>query len=307
MTQRSARAGGVGARFDEAAKLGIVQPMRFFACTLAVAFLPLPALAALPAAPESQLTGQDTVYTLTLSKLRTHDITGATGRLQLQMVDGCTGWASHQQMTVIIRNVDGSLSKSVSDYTTWESKNGKMLTFSVSQGDGSGAMKVVDSGTATHTGPDDRGVVKFNVPAGLVVSLPAGTLFPMQHTEALLAAAKDRKVFISPLLFDGTSTDGASPTFVTIFGYQQPAKTSWPALSGYASANVSIAFFPRTNQDSTPDFSTSMRYFENGVTTNLVLDFGDFVMNGKLVSLNIPKSACPVPSPQPHPQTSALK
>ena len=31
-----------------------------------------------------------------------------------------------------------------------------------------------------------------------------------------------------------------------------------------------------------------MRYFENGVATNLVLDFGDFVMTGKLVHLSIP-------------------
>lgn len=285
--------------------------MRFLAYALAAAFLPLPALAALPAAPESQLTGQNAVYTLTLSKLRTHNITGATGRLRLQVVDGCTGWASDQRMTLIVRNVDGSLSKSVSDYTTWESKNGKTFTFTVRQGNGSGAMKVVDSGTATHTGPDNSGVVKFNVPANLVISLPVGTLFPMQHTEALLAAAKDRKVFISPLLFDGTSADGASSTFVTIFGYRQQGDTVWPELDHYASANVSIAFFPRKNQDSTPDFGASMRYFENGVTTNLVLDFGDFVMNGKLVSLNVPKSACPAPPTQAltrqkiHPVSSA--
>ena len=35
-----------------------------------------------------------------------------------------------------------------------------------------------------------------------------------------------------------------------------------------------------------------MHYFENGVATNLVMDFGDFVMTGKLESLTIPPSPC---------------
>lgn len=268
--------------------------MRSFLFALVGVFAPLPLMAAPASDSATQLTGQDAVYALMLSKLRTHDITGATGRLQFQVVDGCSGWASFQRITLIVRNADGSLTKSVSDYTAWESKDGKTLTFNVTQGDGSGKMQVTDSGVATHTGPDDSGIVKFSVPANMTIKLPAGTLFPMQHTEALLAAGRQQKTFISPLLFDGTTADGASSTFVTIFGHQAPGKTSWPALDQYASTDVSIAFFPRTNQDSTPDFSTSMRYFEDGVTTNLALDFGDFVMSGKLESLNIPKNACPV-------------
>lgn len=268
--------------------------MRFFAYALVTAFIAFPVLADAGPALSSKLTGQDAVYTLSLSKLRTHDITGATGRLQFQVVDGCTGWASYQHMTLIIRNADGSLTKTVNDYTTWESKDGKTLTFSVSQKDDNGKMTVIDSGIATHTGPNDSGVVKFTVPADSTITLPPGTLFPMQHTEALLAAGRDKKTFISPLLFDGTSAAGASPTFVMIYGEQPPEKTAWPALDHDGSADVSIAFFPHGNQDSNPDFSTSMRYFENGVATNLVLDFGDFVMNGKLKLLRIPQSSCPV-------------
>lgn len=294
MIHHNARAGGAR-RFDEAVKLGIVRDMKFPAYVLLAALTPLPAMASSAPAAGSQLTGQSAVYTLSLSKLRTHDITGATGRLQFQIVDGCSGWGSYQHMTLVIRNVDGSLTKSVSDYTTWESKDGKSLSFTVSQSDGSGKMKIVDAGVATHTAPDDSGVVKYTIPADTTISLPAGTLFPMQHTEALLAAGAAQKAFISPLLFDGTSAASASPTFVTILGRQRPDKTAWPVLDQYASTDVSIAFFPQANKDSTPDFSTSLRYFANGVATNMALDFGDFVMSGKLDSLKIPPSACPAP------------
>lgn len=273
--------------------------MKFLAYALIAALAPLPAMASAASGLGSQLTGQDAVYSLSLSKLRTHDITGATGRLRLQVVDGCTGWASYQHMTLIIRNADGSLTKSISNYTTWESKDGKTLTFSVSQGDGDDKMRVIDAGTATHTGSDDSGVVKFTVPANTELKLPAGVLFPIQHVVQLLSAGREHKPFIAPLLFDGTSASGAESTFVTIFGYQGPENTSWPALNHYASTDANIAFFSRTNQDSMPEFSTSMRYFEDGVTTDLVLDFGDFVMDGKLQSLSIPPSACPASQSNP--------
>jgi len=237
------------------------------------------------------LTGQHATYTLTLSKLRTHDITGATGQMSFNVLDGCTGWATNQRMTLIIRNADGTLTKTVSDYVTWESKDGKHLTFSLSERDNGGKVQVDDAGSATRNA-DGSGVVTYTTPAKTQLSLPAGTLFPMLHTEALLAAGRAGTKFISPPLFDGTATDGAQASFVAVLGHQGAAPTGWPALDGVASTNVDIAFYDRKNDDETPNFRTSMRYFEDGVATDLVLDFGDFEMNGKLASLTIPPAAC---------------
>jgi hypothetical protein len=191
--------------------------------------------------------------------------------------------------------VDGSLTKSVSDYITWESKDGKTLSFTLRESDNDGKVKIDDAGTATHTGPDNSGVIKYTTPANTVLKMPPGTLFPMQHTEALLAAGRAGKTFISPLLFDGTSADGAQATFITVLGHHGPEKAKWPALDKFASTEVDIAFFERKNDDETPDFRTSMRYYENGVATGLGLDFGDFVMTGKLASLSVPASSCPQP------------
>jgi hypothetical protein len=35
-----------------------------------------------------------------------------------------------------------------------------------------------------------------------------------------------------------------------------------------------------------------MRYYDNGVATGILLDFGDFVMRGTLDSLTIPPALC---------------
>jgi hypothetical protein len=238
------------------------------------------------------ITGQHALYNLTLSKLRTHDITGATGQMRFDVVDGCTGWGTTQHMTMIIRGVDGTLNKSVSDYITWESKDGKTLTFTLRESDNDGKEQIDDAGTATHTGADGSGIIAYTTPASTTLKLPPGTLFPTAHTEALLAAGREGKKFIAPPLFDGTTPDGAQATFVAVLGHHGAEKTPWPALDAIPSTNVDIAFYERKNSDETPDFRTSMRYFEDGVATDLVLDFGDFEMTGKLVKLSIPDSHC---------------
>ncbi|MGO9816463.1 MAG: EipB family protein, partial [Acidocella sp.] len=201
------------------------------------------------------LTGQHALYTLTLSKLRTHDITGATGQMSFDVVDGCTGWATTQHMTLILRNTDGSLTKTVSDYITWESKDGKTLTFTLRESDNDGKEQIDDAGTATRN-PDGSGLVAYTTPANTTLKLPPGTLFPMQHTEALLAAGRSGQKFIAPPLFDGTSTDGAQATFVSELGYHEPEQTAWPVLDNIPSADVDIAFYDRKNDDETPNFRT---------------------------------------------------
>jgi hypothetical protein len=237
-------------------------------------------------------TGQHALYTLTLAKLRTHDITGATGQMSFDVVDGCTGWATTQHMTLLIRNTDGTLNKTVSDYITWESKDGKTLTFTLRESDNDGKEQIDSAGTAMHTAPDGSGIITYTTPANTTLKLPPGTLFPMAHTAALLAAGRAGQKFISPLLFDGTTTDGAQATFVAVLGHHGAGKTAWPALDGIPSTNVDIAFYERKNDDETPDFRTSMRYFENGVASDLMMDFGDFEMTGKLTRLSIPPSLC---------------
>src|ERR1700733_2950599 len=148
----------------------------------------LAAMAMPGAACAAGLTGQDAVYDLTLSKVRTHDVTGAVGQMTFTIVDGCTGWATTQHLTLLVRNVDGTLNKSVTDYVTWEDKDGKNFTFSLRERDNDGKGQTDDAGSAMHAGDNGVGVVSYTTPANTRMALPVGTLFPMQHTEALLTA-----------------------------------------------------------------------------------------------------------------------
>ncbi len=260
------------------------RPMKY---ALSLLFLLTPAIAAADA-----LTGQDALYDLSLAKVRTHDVTGAAGQMRFSVVDGCTGWGTTQHMTLLIRNADGSLSKTVTDYITWETKDGNKLTFTLREADDDGKQTVDDSGVAVHTGTSGAGTITYSNPANTILSMPPGTLFPMAHTAALLAAGHSAKKFISVPLFDGTTSDGAQHTFVAVLGEHGPGPSAFPALDKLPSTDVDIAFYERKNDDENPDFRSQMRYYDDGVATDIILDFGDFIMKGKLESLTIPPSMC---------------
>lgn len=257
--------------------------------TISLAALLLAPLGARAAAP-IHLTSQDATYTLSLTKVRGHSVTGATGRLQFNVLDTCRAYTVSQRMTLLIRNQDGSLSRTTSNYDTWESKGGHRLSFVLRQTE-DGKTTIEDQGTAT-TGPHG-GEVKYLVPKGRVVKLPPGTLFPMAHTRLILAAAAAGKPYIDPPLFDGTSTHGAEHTFVAILGHSAPTHSKFAALTVLPSTLVDIGFFRRTNHDTEPDFRTQMRYYTDGVSRDVRLDFGNFVLHGALTKLTVPPSACP--------------
>jgi hypothetical protein len=237
------------------------------------------------------LTGQDAIYDLSLAKVRTHDVTGATGEMRFSIADGCTGWGTTQHMTLLIRNADGSLTKTVTDYVTWETKSGSQLTFNLSERDNDGKPVTDDAGTAIRA-PDGTGTITYSTPANRVMTMPPGTLFPMAHTAAILDAGMQGKKFISVPLFDGTTDDGPQHTFVVILDRHGPAANPFHGLAKLSSTDVDIAFYERKHSDQNPDFRSQMLYYDDGVADNIMMDFGDFVMRGRLERLSIPPSDC---------------
>ncbi len=244
---------------------------------------------AAPAAVD--LTGQNAIYDLTLAKVRTHDVTGATGQMRFSVADGCTGWGTTQHMVLLIRNADGSLTKTVTDYVTWETKDGGKLVFQLSEKDNDGKPVIDDAGTAIRSA-DGSGTITYSTPAKRVMAMPKGTLFPMAHTAAILNAGWRGAHFISVPLFDGTTNDGAQHTFIVILGHTDPAENRFPGLAKLSGTKVDIAFYERKHADQNPDFRARMLYYDNGVANDILMDFGDFVMRGRLVGLQIPPSLC---------------
>ena len=255
-----------------------------------VAALCAAALLAPLAAAAVEITGHRALYTLTLESAR-GDIIGASGTMGFEVIDACDVWAVRQRLAITVTSRDGTDIDLTSDYTTWESKDGLRMRFRLRQTTEDSVVNDL-AGAATLDRVGGTGRATYTQPPETVRDLPAGTMFPTAHTEAILAAAKAGKRFVAIPLFDGTSADGAQDSTTAIAGLAAPAETRWPALSPLSSVRVRIAFFERSGGNQQPEYEVGMRYWENGIADQLSMDFGDYLLAGKLTELSVPKPGC---------------
>ncbi len=261
--------------------------MRRLAVSFAAATLALVA----HTASATDLVGHKAEYKLSLENARSGDVISGSGTMSYEAIDACDGWAVRQRLSMLLTNRDGQDINMVSDYTTYEGKDGLSLRFRMRQVTEQAVTSEV-AGEAILSRPGGTGVVTYTLPEAATKALPAGTMFPTLHTEALLAAAETGKKFLALPLFDGTGISGAQDSTIVINGWNTPVETKWSALASLPSGRVHIAFFDREAGSQQPDYEVTMRYFANGVADALSMDFGDFVMGGKLDSLTITKPGC---------------
>jgi hypothetical protein len=245
--------------------------------------------AASAAAPD--LAAHRALYQLTLGNARSADVEAATGKMAYEVTDTCEAWAVRQRLEMTITNRDGQDIQMISDYTTWESKDGLKLNFRMRETTDTAVTSEVQ-GDARLTATGGPGEVHYTLPKQQTVDLPAGTLFPTAHTAAILEAAQEGKKVVALPLFDGTSPDGAQNSSIVITSWGAPRPNQWSALAALPSGKFHIAFFDRTAEAQTPDYEVSMRYWLNGVADDLAMDFGEFVMNGKMVEFTPQKPHC---------------
>ncbi|MBE9606284.1 cell envelope integrity EipB family protein [Acetobacteraceae bacterium H6797] len=247
------------------------------------------------AAQPITLAAHRAAYTLTLQRARDGgEVADAQGAMLFEAADACEGWATHQRLTLTVTTRSGETVDTSSDYSTYEAKDGRSLRFSMVQS-AQGAVSQRISGEA-ELKPDGSGVVRYVEPEAKEIPLPAGTLLPMMHTMRAIAAAEAGKRLMVAPLFDGTGDEGAQDSTTVIAGQDdaQP-NAGFPALATLPSARFRIAFFERgasQNGASSPDYEVGLRYFRNGVADELSMDFGSFIVDGKLQKLELLPKGC---------------
>jgi hypothetical protein len=260
-------------------------PAVFGALLLAATIAGHPAAAAnapIPGIPSNQvgMLAHKALYTLTLDSAKSNDVIGATGTMGYEVTDACDGWAVRQRLSMTITNADGQDIHMSSDYATWESKDGLRFRYHMRQ----------TTDTAVTSQTDGEAVLQKVGGPGEAHYTSPGTVFPMAHTAAIIAAARDGKHFLSLPLFDGTDEKGVEDSFIVLLDWKPPMQTKWPVLSPLPSTRINITFFDHGPDGVMPTYEAVMRYWENGVADDMKMNFGDFVMNAKMKDFN----------PQPH-------
>jgi hypothetical protein len=254
---------------------------------LAAAILALSASAALPADAAGLNTASAAhraIYSMTLASSRGGDVIAARGTMGYEVIDACDGWAVRQRLSMTLTNVEGQEIQMVSDYATWEAKDGLKFRFHMKQTTDTAVTSQTD-GDAKLERTGGPGEAHYTVPEDTIKKLPPGTLFPMAHTSAILAAAASGKKFLALPLFDGTDNAGGEDSFIVVLDWKKAEANKYPFLSNLPSTRVRLAFFDQSSKNEVPNYQVGMRYWENGVADNLQMDFGDFVMDAKMTEL----------------------
>ncbi|MCZ4089446.1 cell envelope integrity EipB family protein [Sinorhizobium psoraleae] len=141
---------------------------------------------------------------------------------------------------------------------------------------------------------DKTGVkVELTAPDKREVAL-AESRFPTEHMLEVIERAKKGDAFFEARIFDGSDTGDKTLITSTFVGKaRKPAsddadvgKAGKLAAENYWPVTISY-FNDDKSGDALPIYRMSFKLYENGVTRDLTMDYGDFVLSGKLAKLEV--------------------
>jgi hypothetical protein len=102
-------------------------------------------------------------YKLTLKSSMDQGVLAASGNMTYDINDGCTGWTTSQHLLIHMTDRDGRNVTMVSDYATFETKDGTHLNFHTRQMTDSATTASLD-GNAVLDRSGGRGYADFTTP-----------------------------------------------------------------------------------------------------------------------------------------------
>ena len=122
-------------------------------------------------------------------------------------------------------------------------------------------------------------------------------LFPTQHIERLIEAAKHGGGPMQARVYDGSDTGAKIFATMSVVGKEatkpdEDTQTA-SALGGIRRWPVVISYFNEAATDAPPEYTLSFDLYENGVSGSLKLDYGAFALRARLRKLEIlPTISC---------------
>ncbi|WP_425065393.1 EipB family protein [Reyranella sp.] len=247
---------------------------------------------------EQPLVPHRATYDMKLSVARPNSgIVEVSGRMVLETVEACEGWEVKQRIKLTFLRNDGDEFTTDSSFTSYETKDGLSLRFSVRNIQDNEVEEEL-RGNADLDAPGAKGRASFTLPEARSFELPAGTLFPTTHLALILRHARDGDKSASYLVFDGARLDGAFQVNAVIG--RPPRQTGAPVVRGDVGLlrnqpawSVRFAFFATGDQGAHPEYELALDLLGNGIARSMLLDYGDFAVDSRLVQLQaLPRPRC---------------
>ena len=242
-----------------------------------------------------RLPGHRAVYELSLNHTSsTTAITGAEGRYVFDLEDVCDGYTLNERLVVRLARDGGTV---LTDYrlSAYEAEDGHLYRFSTetefngaSGQSASGDLSVEDESAEVHYKDSDT------------ISFDEEVLPPLAHIRAIIEAAMAGEERYAATVFDGDiekpvfyavtriSAIEGEPEIEDIDGFED--------IEGRESWTIDSVYFPPADsndaESSVPEFRFTAILYDNGVVTDLVLDYLDFALDARLAEVQVHDSMC---------------
>ena len=238
------------------------------------------------------------VYDVTLARAAPGSgVSDMTGRLVYELQGGaCEGYTQSMRFVTKSSSSDGSEQVNDMRSITFEEEAGRNLRFTTTQYRDDQAAETTQ-GQAGRGSPGGEVKVELSKPEKKALSLPATVYFPIQHSIAMMEAAKSGKTLFVADVYDGSEKGDKVSATNTVIGAARPQTSDvfqasmanvdrlkalkyWPIATSYFEKDKSF-----DKKDGLPNYEMAAHFYENGVSTRLVMDYGDFSLKGELTEL----------------------
>jgi hypothetical protein len=227
------------------------------------------------------------VYDLSLAS-QTQDIVSAEGRIAFDLTMPECGVYALDYRFVARFGQESETTLTDQRVVTRESTDGRSFAFE--------AWTYVDGMQQAHvkgeaSSGDELTSVEVELPAEHSFDLPLSQ-FPLGHTAALIAAARNGERIAQLALYDGDEdAEKLLTTTAVLLPVADGVEATGPAgeeLEGMAAWKVDESYFNSdSDADGLPIFHTRYTLFENGVSDDIFMDFGDYALQGSLSELTL--------------------
>ncbi len=238
------------------------------------------------------------IYDLSLGTTRANSqLAGVRGRILYDFGgSACQGYSLEFRQVSELDSGEGKVSTSDLRSTTWEGADAKSFKFTSQN---FVDENLVDSVDGRAEREPTKTAVALQKPQQKSLGLAAGVVFPTEHMVRVIKAARAGQAILSFPVYDGSETGDKVFDTLTVIGHEikpgerdhDDAAAVEPKLASVPRWPVTVSYFERgkknNDTEQTPAYAISFELYANGISRALALDYNNFVINGKLASLEI--------------------
>jgi hypothetical protein len=245
------------------------------------------------------------VYDLSLTQTRGNSqVAGVRGRILYDFGgNACDGYSLDFRQVSELDSGEGKVSTSDLRSTTWEDAAAKSFKFTSENFIDENLVDAVDGHAERGA---DATAVDLSKPERKDLDLDPHVVFPTEHMVRVIAAARAGQTILDFPVYDGSETGDKVFDTLTVIGRKiapdernhDDAAAKEPKLATIPRWPVTISYFEKSkkedNSEQTPVYAIGFELYENGISRALSLDYNDFVVTGKMTSLDIKEpKPCP--------------